>query len=258
MKSLRWHWLFRLGGVIGLMLTSACRSASTPSGTGALLGPDAHAGALTVSNGAPPGLTVIGIGTVRARPDQAVVTLGVKTEGEALAVALNENNRRASAVLAALKEQGVAEADIQTASFQIQIEEPRDPQTGRRTGPPVYHVTHVYTVIFRDLDRVGHGVDAAVAAGANRVDTIAFRIGDPNRLAMEARRLAAEDAKARAQALASALGAQLGRVVSITETAIPQPVPMARTAAFAEATAVPVAAGELEITVQIQVTWELR
>ena len=72
------------------------------------------------------------------------------------------------------------------------------------------------------------------------------------------RRLAAEDAKARAQALASALGAQLGRGVSITETAIPQPVPMARTAAFAEATAVPVAAGELEITVQIQVTWELR
>ncbi|WP_376789678.1 SIMPL domain-containing protein [Thermoflexus sp.] len=258
MKSLRWRWLFRRGGMIGLMLISACRPASTPSGTGALLEPDIHAGALTVSNGASTGLTVIGIGTVRARPDQAVVTLGVETEGEALAAALNENNRRASAVLAALKEHGVAEADIQTTSFQIQIEEPRDRQTGQRTGPPIYHVTHVYTVIFRDLDRVGQGVDAAVAAGANRVNAIAFRIGDPNRLAMEARRLAAEDAKARAQALASALGAQLGRITHITETASPWPVPMARASASLEAAAAPVAAGELEITVQIQVTWELR
>ncbi len=258
MKDLRWHWLFGLGGVIGLMLISACRSASTPPSAGTSLASDARAGAFTIPEGSSTGLTVVGVGTVRARPDQAVVTLGVETEGEALAAALGENNQRASAMLAALKAQGVTEADIQTASFQIQIEEPRDPQTGRRTGPPVYHVTHVYTILFRDLDRVGQGVDAAVAAGANRVDAIAFRIGDPNRLAMEARRLAAEDAKARAQALASALGAQLGRIVSITETAIPQPVPMARAPAFAEAAAVPVAAGELEITVQIQVTWELR
>ncbi len=256
MKGL--HRLFALGGIMGLLLISACRPASTPSGAGALMPPDARAAALTASEGVSTGLTVIGVGTVRARPDQAVVTLGVETEGEALATALSENNRRASAVLAALKEQGVAETDIQTASFQIQIEEPRDPQTGQRIGPPVYHVLHVYTVIFRDLDRVGEGVDAAVAAGANRVDAIAFRIGSPDRLAAEARRLAAEDAKARAQTLASALGAQLGRIVSVTETTLPQPVPMARAAAFAEAAAVPVAAGELEITAQIQVTWELR
>lgn len=258
MKGRRWLWLLGVGGMIGWLLISACRPVATPSSAGASRAPDIRAGALVTPEGVPTALTVLGVGTVRARPDQAVVTLGVETEGEALAAALSENNRRASTVLAALKEQGVAEADIQTASFQIQIEEPRDPQTGRRTGPPVYRVTHVYTVIFRDLDRVGQGVDAAVAAGANRVDAIAFRIGDPNRLAMEARRLAAEDAKARAQALAGALGAQLGRIVSITETAIPQPVPMARAPAFAEAAAVPVAAGELEITVQIQVTWELR
>lgn len=252
------HRLLALGGIIGLLLISACRPASTPSGVGAPMAPDARAVAFTASEGTPTGLTVIGVGTVRARPDQAVVTLGVETEGEALATALSENNRRASAVLAALKERGVAEADIQTASFQIQIEEPRDPQTGRRTGPPVYHVIHRYTVIFRDLDRVGEGVDAAVAAGANRVDAIAFQIGNPDRLAAEARRLAAEDAKARAQTLASALGTQLGRILSITETTLPQPVPMARVAALSAAEAVPVAAGELEITVQIQATWELR
>lgn len=250
----RWRWL----GVVGGILLAACRTNPSAPGAGVPVGPSAQAVRSQGTEASPRTLTVNGVGTVRARPDQAVVTLGVETSGETLASALAENNRRAAAVLDALKAHGVAENDIQTASFQIQIEEPRDPQTGRRTGPPVYHVTHVYTILFRDLDRVGQGVDAAVAAGANRVDAIAFRIGDPNRLAMEARRLAAEDAKARAQALASALGAQLGRIVSITETAIPQPVPMARAPAFAEAAAVPVAAGELEITVQIQVTWELR
>lgn len=253
-----WRRFLWFGGIVGVLLSGACRPTPTPFSTGVPTASDARVMSSPTSEGAPSGLTVIGIGTVRARPDQAVVTLGVETQGEALADALAENNHRASAVLAALKARGVAEADIQTASFQIQIEEPRDPQTGQRTGPPIYHVFHVYTVIFRDLDRVGEGVDAAVAAGANRVDAIAFRIGNPERLAMEARRLAAEDAKARAQALASALGTQLGRVLRITESAPSPPVPMFARAAPAEAAAVPVAAGELEVTVQIQVTWELR
>ncbi|MCS7251025.1 MAG: SIMPL domain-containing protein [Anaerolineae bacterium] len=251
------RWLIGWGGMIGLLLISACRPVIAPSSTEAPLTSDVRA-AFAASAGNSAGLSVIGVGTVRARPDQAVVTLGVETESEALATALKENNERASAALAALRAHGVDEADIQTASFQIQIEEPRDPQTGRRIGPPVYHVTHIYTAVFRDLDRVGAGVDAAVAAGANRVDSIAFEIGNPDRLVTEARRLAAEDAKARAQALASALGAQLGRIISITEITSPQPVPLARAAAFAEATAVPIASGQLEITVQIQVTWELR
>jgi uncharacterized protein YggE len=152
----------------------------------------------------------------------------------------------------------VAENDIQTASFQIQIEEPRDPQTGRPIGPRVYRVVHVYTAIFQDLEAVGAGVDAAVGAGANRVEGIAFQVGSPDRLAMEARRLAAEDAKARAQTLAATLGAQLGPVQSVRETSLTRPIPgpMARMAA--EAAAVPVAAGELEITVEIEVTWQLQ
>ncbi len=257
MNRSRLRGLCALGWILALALITACRPASTPAGAGVPGVPDVPGVALRASEGTSTGLTVLGVGTARARPDQAVVRLGVETGGETLAAALNENNRRASAVLAVLKERGVAEEDIQTAAFQIQIEEPRDPQTGRRIGPPVYRVIHMYTVIFRDLDRVGEGVDAAVAAGANRVEGIAFRIGNPDRLAMEARRRAVEDAKARAQTLASGLGAQLGRIVSVTETAIPQPVPMAR-AALAEAATVPVAAGELEITVQVQVTWELR
>jgi len=244
---------------IGLLLISACRPAAGPAGAGSPMASGSSAAGLPGAESTPAGLTVIGIGTVRARPDQAVVTLGVETEDEALAAALGENNRRASAVLAALTARGVAEADIQTASFQIQIEEPRDPQTGRRTGPPIYRVIHLYTVVFRDLERVGEGVDAAVAAGANRVEAIAFRIGDPERMAAEARQRAAADAKARAQTLAGALGASLGPIRSITEIAAPPPVPipMAR-AATVGAEAIPVAAGELELTVQVQVTWELR
>ncbi len=253
-----WGRFLGFGGIIAALGAGACRPAAVPLGGGSPSASEVRAVA-AAAEGTPTGLTVVGVGTVRARPDQAVVTLGVETRGEALASALAENNRRASAVLAALRERGVAENDIQTASFQIQIEEPRDPQTGRPAGPPIYHVVHRYTVRFRDLDRVGEGVDAAVAAGANRVDAIAFQVGSPDRLAMEARRLAAENAKARAQALADALGASLGRILRVTEATPSPPVPMvAPRAAFAAEAAVPVAAGELEITVQVEVTWELR
>lgn len=249
----RWRVLLGIGGIFGLLWIGACRPAVGSPGGGVSVG----SAAVMASEGEASGLTVVGTGTVRAQPDQAVVIFGVETQGEALAAALAENNRRASAVLAALREHGVAENDIQTASFQIQIEELRDPQTGRPAGPPIYRVIHRYTAIFRDLGRVGEGVDAAVAAGANRVEAIEFRISNPERLAAEARRLAAEDAKARAQALANSLGVQLGRVLQIAELSAPQPVPFARAALAAEA-AVPVAPGELEITVQIQVRWELR
>ena len=250
----RWRWL----GVVGGILLAACRTNPSAPGAGVPVGPSAQAVRSQGTEASPRTLTVNGVGTVRARPDQAVVTLGVETSGETLASALAENNQRAAAVLDALKAHGVAENDIQTASFQIQFEEPRDPQTGRPIGPRVYRVVHVYTAIFRDLEAVGAGVDAAVAAGGNRVEGIAFRIGSPDRLAMEARRLAAEDAKARAQTLAAALGAQLGPVRMVREVSFarPIPVPMARMAA--EAAAVPVAAGELEIAVEIEVTWELR
>ncbi|WP_448594596.1 SIMPL domain-containing protein [Thermoflexus hugenholtzii] len=251
----RWRWL----GIVGGILLAACRTNPAAPEAGMPVGSSAQAVRSQGTEVSPRTLTVNGVGTVRARPDQAVVTLGVETSGETLASALAENNRRAAAVLEALKAHGVAENDVQTASFQIQIEEPRDPQTGRPIGPRVYHVIHVYTAIFRDLEAVGAGVDAAVGAGANRVEGIAFRIGSPDRLAMEARRLAAEDAKARAQALAATLGAQLGAVRMVREVSFarPIPAPMARMAA-AEAAAVPIAAGELEITVEIEVTWELR
>lgn len=257
MSALRWTLLF--ASACGL-LAGACRPASAP----AVPGPEARAlgmrgGAAPATGGEGGGLTVTGVGVVRARPDQAVVVLGVETNGEQLATALEENNRRAAAVREALQAHGVAEADLQTAAFQIQIEEPRDLQTGRRTGPPIYHVTHIYRALFRDLDRVGAGVDAAVAAGANRVDQVAFQVGDADRRAMEARRLAAEEAKARAQALAGALGASLGRVLAVREgpIVVPVPAPVFRAAA-AEAGPVPVAAGELEIRVEVEVTWELR
>jgi hypothetical protein len=64
-------------------------------------------------------IQVTGYGTVSARPDTAVVRLGVETEADTAEEALDENNIRMSGLISATLEAGVAEDDIQTEGLRV-------------------------------------------------------------------------------------------------------------------------------------------
>jgi uncharacterized protein YggE len=118
-------------------------------------------------------------------------------------------------------------------------------------------------VTVRDTDKLGELLDAAVSAGANSIYGISFYVEDQTAAASDARVEAVEDARTKADELASAAGMTVGPVVSIAEGVPPVLSPVyamgrgGAGAAMAEA-AVPVEPGSTTVSVDVTVTYELR
>ncbi|WP_265517133.1 SIMPL domain-containing protein [Nitratireductor luteus] len=208
-----------------------------------------------------PRIVVTGEGEARLSPDMALVTLAVTREAETARAAMDNNNSAIAAVIAALKEEGIEARDLQTSGLSIQPQyvypnERNDEEKPRIVG---YQVTNQLTVRIRDMDKVGAILDRSVSLGVNQGGHITFTNDDPTEALSEARKLAVEDAMAKARTLAEAAGVNLGKVVELSErTASPPPMPMAgkmmRMEMAADA-AVPVEAGENSYTVQVSVTF---
>jgi len=106
---------------------------------------------------------------------------------------------------------------------------------------------------------VGQILQAGIDGGANNVSGLYFTLEDPDSLLQEARVQAVADARRRAEALVEAAGAKLGRVLSIRETS-PWYGPVMARADFAKAEgadAVPVQPGELQVTGQVEVVFQI-
>lgn len=200
-------------------------------------------------------VTVVGTGEVKGTPDTAQIQIGVETNATTTQEALAQNNNQAAAIIARLKELGVAEQDIQTSNFNIAAT--YDEQGRQVTG---YTVSNVVTVTIRSLDQTGALLDQVVQVGANRIYGISFSVEDPSALIAQARDQALNEARAKATQLAQGSNASVGQVLVITENigATPVPMPaMARSEAAQGAANVPVQTGEQSFSAQVQVTFEL-
>jgi len=204
-------------------------------------------------------ITVSGTGEVTARPDQASISLGVVTEAQNARDALNANSQAMRAVFDELEGLDIPEENIRTSNFSI------NPQyTPYRQGSNEprriigYQVSNMVSVLFEDMDKLGLGLDAIVASGANQLHGISFSIGETDALMMAARADAVSDARARAEVLASAAGVELGRVLSINEGGVstPQPMMYAR-AEMAMDSSVPIAQGQQTLSTYVTMTFEI-
>jgi uncharacterized protein YggE len=197
-------------------------------------------------------IRVQGSGTVRAAPDVLTVSLGVHTEAGTATAALGDNDRRARALLAVLDQRGVAAEDRQTS--QVSVRQRYDSR-GRANG---FAVDDVVTAKLRDLDRAGELLDAVAAAAGDavRIDGLSFSIDDPASAAGGARTDAVVRARRQAQQLARAAGTRLGRLRSMREvpaTATPYPATFDRAAA----SSTPIAPGNVEVRVDVELVYEV-
>lgn len=208
---------------------------------------------------------VTGSGSITGEPDIAMLRLGVSVERKTVAEAREEAAIAMTTVLDSLKANGIAETDIQTQAFSIRPEYDydynRDPVQMLRG----YRVSNDVTAKVRELETLSQVIDDAATAGGNVVliHSIQFMIEDNTALATQARALAVKDAEAKAQTLAKESGVTIGKPLSISEkTSIAAP-PIAfdraaeEAAADASVTATPVQAGELTVTVNITVVYEI-
>jgi uncharacterized protein YggE len=201
-------------------------------------------------------VTVLGEGTVTVQPDIATVTIGVQVTKPTLPEAQSEATKQMTSVLNAIAKAGVKKEDIQTAYYSVNVIQNYD-NTGTPTEITGYQVSNQVNVTVRDLTKVGSLLEDVVAAGANSIYGITFGIADPSAAQSQARAAAVADAKKRAEELAKAAGLSLGRVVSISE-GVAQPVPNVYSqGAGGKGGAVPVQSGTLQVTIDVQVTYEL-
>jgi len=212
-----------------------------------------------------PTVTVFGQGRVQAAPDLIRLTVSVESRAETVTAAYARAGQRVSAVTAALRDHGVAEADIATSGLTVRSETVWAENRERLVG---YVAGTALTVALRDLgrdDAPGPAaiIAAAVDAGGDdvRLGGLVRTVADQEGLLARARDGAWDDALAKAERYARRAGRALGQVLEITENtaAAPQFAPKTRAVALAAESAggapVPVELGETEIAASVRVTW---
>jgi len=202
------------------------------------------------------GLIVSGEGSVSVPPDHARVSSGVITRAKTAREATDANSKLMTAVMASLRDAGIADKDIKTSRFSIQPVYP-PPQPGVDQKVSGYSVSNQLDVTIRQIAKVGDILDRLVSAGVSDVGNIAFLVDDQSKLLDQAREAAVADARRKADIYARAAGVKLGGVVWITEdTGVVPPFAAGAVRAMA-AKAVPISTGEDTLKVSITVGFEI-
>ena len=209
---------------------------------------------------------VTATGTATVVPDMAMINLTVLRQGKTAREALNANTLAMTNVLAAMKEAGIEDRDLQTSNFNIQ---PRYQHYNRTSNgvqkPPRivgYTVNNSLSVRIRKLASLGDILDKAVTLGVNSGGGIQFLSDKPEAAITKARQNAMAKAIAKAKTLADSAAVGLGRILEISEQNRGRPRPrtmgkMARTMAMDESAPVPVATGENSYSITVNVRWEI-
>ena len=205
---------------------------------------------------------VTGNGSVVGDPDIATLNLGVSVEKASVEEARETAASTMTAVIESLKANDVAEKDIQTENFSIY---PQYDYTDDGRVLRGYRVNNTVSAKVRALESLSDIIDDAAGAGGDIVvvNSIQFMIEDSTPLQTQARALAVKNAEAKAQTLAEAGGVTLGKPVTITEMSAGggPPIAFAESAALAADSArssTPVQAGELTVTVNVTIVYEIQ
>jgi uncharacterized protein YggE len=195
------------------------------------------------------GIVVTGRGTVEATPDRSMVTVGAQFTRSTAQEAQEHASTVMNQILRQITALGIPRDRIQTVEIDLF---PQRRPSGDISG---YQAIQRIRVTVDDLNLVGRVIDAAVAAGANLVDGVAFTLRDPAAYRTRAFAAAVQDARATANAMAAAAGVTLLRIVRVEEfgTALPVRVGVMQ----APEASTPVLPGTLMISVQVRVVYAI-
>jgi uncharacterized protein YggE len=207
-------------------------------------------------------ISVTGEGEVSASPDLAIVSFAVETTAKRARDAVAENAKKSTAVADALKKMLQSKDKLSTTRYSL------DPtyeqrERGSTIQPSIngYVARNEVRVELHAIDSVGALIDAATAAGANRVSDLQFTLDNRSSFLREALQNAGREAQEQAKSVAAALGVQLKQVFSATTSTPPIVLPRRYQnagLAMAESRApTPVEPGEVTVHATLYVTYEI-
>lgn len=203
-------------------------------------------------------ITVTGTGTAEAPPDLLTISIGVECRRASVGSAYAEAGAASAAVSGALRQHGVADADVRTSGLDVRPELVWREGEGQRVAG--YVASSVLTVRVRQVAAASSVIAAVVDAGGDdvRLNGLGLGFADESAVLAQAREAAWRDAAAAAEQFAALSSATLGPVVSVLEHPLsPGPVPVARLERTATADGMGVQAGHASLSASVTVVWEL-
>jgi uncharacterized protein len=207
-------------------------------------------------------ISVTGQAEVDAAPDLAQLAVAVETTAPKAADAVYDNATRSTKVAAALKALIGTNDKITTTRYAL---EPRyeSVKPGERTEPRIvgYVARNEVQVETHAIDTTGKLIDAAIDAGANRVNSLQFTLSNRNESLRAALQKAGAEARAQAESVAAVLGVKLKGVASATTTTAAPRYFEARgftgMAAMEARAPTPIEPGTVSVSATLQVTYEI-
>jgi uncharacterized protein YggE len=198
----------------------------------------------------PDTITVSGVGTVDAAPNEAQMSFGTETRKSTAQAAVAANADAMRKIINALRLAGGRELATQWVSVY-----PYTDDTGNVTG---YSASNSVSAV-SDVGDAPALIDAAAEAGANQISGPGLSSSNAEALYRQALAKAVAESRLRAEALAKAAGRSLGSITAIIEGGAVQPTPFYREAAAAAAdSATPIVPGQQETSATVSVTFSLR
>jgi uncharacterized protein YggE len=209
----------------------------------------------------PAGVVTTGDATVKAKPDGAIVTVGTIVQGATADEAQTQLSGRIANILDRAKVLAIPDADTKTVGYRIDPQYAYEPgKAPRLTG---FQASQQITLTLHSPDAVGKALDTLVQGDGATTVTVAFALLDAKAAQASAREQAIQDARAKAQAMATTAGVQLGKVISVNDIGLTPTIDGSIKSTYT-ALAIPAPAavsqlpsGELQVVVRVQVQWEL-
>ena len=200
-----------------------------------------------------PMINVSGEGKINVVPDQASISISIESKGSKAAEVKKDNDIKTAAVLKIIQKLNIAKEDFQTQRVAL------NPNYDYEKKKYNYIATQTINVLLKDISKYDELMEGLIDAGTNRIDNVEFKSSKLKQLQSDARKLAIQDAKAKAMDFVSVLGQKVGKAMQISDNSQgynpPRPMyAMDKMAMGNQAEArQTLAVGEMEIIVNVSV-----
>jgi uncharacterized protein YggE len=232
-----------------------------------------------------------GTGEVSAKPDLATISFTIIGDATDMKTAQTKVTTKETAVLSFLDKSGIAKKDIKTESYNSSptyeyrnaicpqyaptpVNAPNAVSGSVSSGSAIYcppgkqvltgyEVSEYVTVQVHDIAKAGDIVTGIGAVGISQISGPNFSIEKEDALKEQARKIAIDDAKAKAEVLAKDLGVHLVRIVNFSENGNYPSIMYASKGVMATDSVAPAPApalptGENKITSNVTITYEIK
>ena len=214
------------------------------------------------------GIAVTGLGVITAKPDLAILSLGIESRSQTVGLARSDAAEAMARLHVSLEKNKVKENHIKTDNFNIYPEYTyeeiyEEGNTYSRQKITGYRVTNSISVQTRDLGIVGDIIDDAALAVGNsiRINGINFTIENADSLEKQAMAKAVSNAIDKADQMSKLANVKRGSLIYITNQDLgSSPNNMLQRSSmsvFSEYASTPINAGELTIEVKVDALFEI-